>query len=247
MVQQFNADCLLTCKEVQILEMWQNYRQLKDNRLRHGVTESQYYLSELVAKVGAAFIKRVIKAREIAHKRWPVIPAQDIIEATPIPDIALTFNDTIQEIADNSDLLSPGDIDRYIRGETRESATKAIDAISRDSSMRFYKGNFVEAIESVLRILVALEKPGAKIAANKFYGNGDIDATPEFKKLAELNEEYAHGIRIYDNNKMLCEQIITDARTGIMEQATEKIKNIGSLSKALAGLLIAGMLFGGKK
>ncbi len=253
LIQRFNSNCLVNCHEVQLLEWFKDYRCTSLLAKGSGTPEVTYHISELIADIAVGIIERVIKARELAHERWPAIPAQDIIESLAIPDIAMIYNDTLQDIIDNSDPVMPGEIDKYITGESKESASKAIDAVNKDVLNSFLFGKkFAEQIGNLLKILVLLKKPGARIAINKFYGNGNVDETEEFRKLARLNEEYMSGKRIYDNSKVLCdmnwnvqeycERVYLNGLSSALNQTMKNLEKAGPVESALGKMLLGYLL-----
>lgn len=242
MIQRHNATCLINCWEVQLLELWHDYRACQ---IRGGKKPGyKYDIAELIADIAEAFILRTIAARERAHSKWPAIPAQEIILALPIPEIGIEFNDTLQDILDHSDKLRRGDFDKYISQQAKESANRALDDANKNVLNSFVYGRQIaEELEKVLTILALLRKPGARFATNKYYGNGcKDDELEEFKRLAQLNVEYESGKRTYDNSKPLCDmkfdagkycgELYLKAKTSAFEKHIAEIEKLDPLTQA---------------
>lgn len=206
-ITKHNANCLINCSDVSFLERVQNIRNLtmfdreKIEFLNKSNTALDHYLFEIQCDILVEIIMRVIKARELAHRKWPAIPAQDIIET-------LTFYDSdvftkCGNILNNSDPMDIIEMTKVLFSlptlESADSMEQAYNALTENEDY-----DRTKELENAIKILALLKKPGAKIAMHKFWGDGDIFSTKEFKKLAKLNDEYTSGKRQFDNTKVLC-------------------------------------------
>lgn len=159
-------------------------------------------LGEDFDRFAMAFNKRYadkywLAARETAHRLFPNVPAQDIIECLPFPKIGLIFNHRLEEILKNSDPVDTDDIAQFIPENTADSL---FDAGIADTECEY-----AEQIYALMQISAVMHKPGAKYARGMYYGNDAIEGTAEFKKLEDLSREYAKGKRTYDNGKLFCD------------------------------------------
>ena len=205
-INRFNSDCMITCKECQLLEFWADFYRYYDVIFEKSEIPSvDRLMSVLIADIAVEFIRRTRTVRELIHKRWPAIPAQVIIDTLPIPDIALVYNNTLQDIVEHSDVISDEEIVLY-NGRAKQTALSAIEEINNDEANDlFSKNSKKEQIKNLLKLIILLNKPNANIATNRFFGNGNIDNTPEIQTLEKLNSKYSTGEYAYENTKVYCD------------------------------------------
>ena len=170
----------------------------------------------------------------------------------------ICFNNDMKDLLVNSERISIGEAVNYIDIELIEEADKVVELIKCDPSRRLYLKNDYEQIVNSLRVLGLLNKPNATIAPNRIYGTGDLFETEEFLRLEQINKKYMTGEENPDNSEVLqCTanqstmdyiyEMLINEQARVVEEMTEQIKNMGPLSGALAGIMMAGMLFGVKK
>ena len=94
------------------------------------------------------------------------------------------------EILSKSEHLSADEVAQYV-GKELMDRVPVFDESDR---------NLQQAYEDFLKILALLKKPNAVISPSRVYGNGNSENTPEFKKLATLNQKYADGELMPDNS-----------------------------------------------
>ena len=205
-INRFNSNCMMICKECRLLEFWTGFYRYYDIIFEKSeISSADRLISVLIADIAVEFIRRTITVRELMHKRWPAIPAQVIIDTLPIPDIALVYNNILQDIVEHSDVISDEEIILY-NGRLKQTALRAIAVIDNDKANDLlFKNSKKEQIKNLLRLIILLNKPNANIATNRFFGSGDIDNTPEIQTLAKLNSKYSTGEYAYENTKVYCD------------------------------------------
>lgn len=193
-IERHQANCLISCPELQLLERYENYRQLvKRNNIE--LAPLAACLAELSADISAAIMRRIMIARKQAHSSWPAIPAQEIIKELPMFDIAIPI--LVKEYSPSGDVP----LDR-IGTESRESIERARAIIDADATLEAQRGD----LERYAELIAILTTPGKMRVINRdaFWGGTPFFITKQFQRLKELNSLYESGKRAPDNSKIIC-------------------------------------------
>ena len=246
-IQKHNSTCLMTCQEVRLMEFWQNYRKaIKDVDLEG--TPPQ--IIDAVARIAPQIIKRVIAARKLARERWPLLPAQDILQELQIPEIAPCYLHLFDEWLEHSGSIeshivnayaSTNDI-AYLNGLKRAAKSSKDDNRSfllqlisptLGSAVEQMDTGEIERFQNILTVNALLRYPDVPFATDRFYGDIDVFTTPEFHQLEELDRQYKTGQReIKAGGLAQCDPnwSVADYWTAIFE--AEQVRIIGDIISA---------------
>ena len=194
-INNHQANCLISCPELQLLERYENYRQLvKRNNIE--LAPLAACLAELSADISAAIMRRIMIARKQAHSSWPAIPAQEIIKELPMFDIAIPI--LVKEYSPSGDVS----LDR-IGTESRESIERARAIIDGDVTLEAKRGDLARYAE----LIAILATPGKMrvIDRDSFWGGTPFFITKQFQRLKELNSLYESGKLAPDNSAIICQ------------------------------------------
>lgn len=252
LINRHNDNCMISCRDVQLFEL-NNHACVGDSDIWNDslLPLHMAFTAKIIAMIAVILFPRVWEARKIAHKKWPLIPAQDIIEMIPVPELTICVNSALRDLIATSEQMSIEEMVNYLDVELLEEADRVIAAIRNDKTRRFNFQNDYEQVVDSLRALALFHKPNATISPNRVYGTGNLFETAEFKDLEQLNAKYEAEEGKHDNTKMLqCEMVQTTKdylNEVISREITEQAKNMDPLSGALTSIMMAEMLFGGKK
>lgn len=176
MITKHNADCLLSCWDLQQWEKMSAWR-------IPGYLEQEYpmmpFLNELISRIAENVFEKILAARETAHKKYPSIPAWRIIEAIPFPDFNTNGEAVIREIL--AQFPSSGLFDDSLTDTgLLERACIAIKDMRNDSEKdRVYNG--LDSLMDALKCYGKLDK--IKISQSL------IDTLAEYEKTGAEAEE----------------------------------------------------------
>ena len=221
-ITNHQANCLITCPELQYLESCENHRALQ-KKDAEGKTEVDILIMELCLDVCAAITRRIIIARKQAHSAYPAIPSQEVIKNLPIFDPAVL--DLLQEYTPTGD--APLD---YINQESRKSIEKARELIAQDAS----QSDKLEMLSRLEELIAILDAPGMKtISRDTFWGGAYFFCTEEFRRLKDLNELYTSGRLKGDNSAAICnyeknlsDYVVEQMRTNINSDIWRNVSDI---------------------
>lgn len=198
LIDKHNNACLVSCHDVFLINYYRNLPNPNDP------------LSEIISRVRVHIFDRFIAAREKAKELYPFVTAHDIMIAIPFPDFIIDQKFE-SEIISKSENLTDDEIMQYADS----------DLVNSLSSFNNETEN--NAFKEFLNILALIKKPNAVIAPDKVYGTGNLEKTPEFRKLAALNHQYQIGELMPDNSiNFRCEAVYGKS---FRDVEVEKIQN----------------------
>lgn len=184
LIDNHNNACLISCHDAYMINYYRNLSSPED------------FFTEALSRVYLRIFERFITAREKAKRLYPLVTTRDIMIAIPFPDFIVENRNFITEMISVSENLTDDEIKQYAD----------LDLVNNLSS--FENKQIEEIFKTYLRILALMNKPKAVIAPNKIYGTGNLEDTPEFKKLAALNHKYQVGELMPDNTmNFRCEAV----------------------------------------
>ena len=129
MITKHNADCLLSCRDLQQWEKMSAWR-------IPGYLMQEYpmmpFLNELISRIGESVFEKILAAREEAHRKYTHIPAWRIIEAIPFPDFQHYGMDTVRKILDQFPPFELSDVLKNIDKDIISRSTEAIKSLGND-------------------------------------------------------------------------------------------------------------------
>ena len=129
MITKHNADCLLSCRDLQQWEEMSAWR-------IPGYLMQEYpmmpFLNELVSRIGESVFEKILAAREEAHRKYTHIPTWRIIEAIPFPDFQYYGMDTVRKILDQFPPFELYDVLKNIDNDIIRRSTEAIKSLGND-------------------------------------------------------------------------------------------------------------------
>lgn len=184
LIERHNNDSVISCHDAYLINYYRNLSNQND------------FLSEAISRVYLRIFERFITAREKARKLYPLVTAHDIMVAISFPDFIVENRNLVSEIISESEDLTDNEIEQYAD----------LDLVNHLSS--FDNEQIKDLFKTYLRMLALMNKPNTVFAPSKIYGTGNLEDTPEFKKLAALNHKYQVGELTPDNNiNFRCEAV----------------------------------------
>lgn len=184
LIEKHNNDCVISCHDAYMINYYRNLPDQND------------FLSEAISRVYLRIFERFITAREKARKLYPLVTAHDIMVAIPFPDFIIENQNLISEIISISEDLTDKEVEQYAD----------LDLVNHIFS--FDNEQTKDLFKIYLRMLALMNKPNTVFAPGKIYGAGNLEDTPEFKKLAALNHQYKVGKLTPDNSaNFRCEAV----------------------------------------
>lgn len=196
LIENHNNNCVVSCHDAFLINYFNNLA--KPNNV----------ITQLCCQINMGIINRFIAARETARKLYPFVSAYDIIMAIPMPDLTIKIQ-IYNEILLESEHLTDVEIKQYVDAEL-------INYNPETENLR-------KAYEEFLQIFALIKKPNAVISPSRIYGSGNLEETPEFKKLATLNQKYADSVLTPDNSiNIQCAEVYGKS---FRDYEVEKIQN----------------------